>query len=128
MRLLLDTSVLIDVLRSRRERREWLGRLVRAGYSLETCAINIAEIYSGIRPGEESRTDALLSGLRRHDISVHAAEQAGAFKNLWARKGRTIGLDDMIVASVAIEQDCILVTDNQKDFPMPEIRLFEMPK
>jgi len=31
MQLLLDTSVLIDALRLRRRRRQWLAELVRAG-------------------------------------------------------------------------------------------------
>jgi predicted nucleic acid-binding protein len=128
MRLLLDTSVLIDVLRSRRGRQQWLAELVRAGHSLETSGVNVAELFSGMRPEEESRTKALLSGLQCHYISLNSAEQAGRLKNRWARKGRTLTLADTIVAAVAIEQGCALVTDNRKDFPMPELRLFEMPE
>ena len=60
MRLLLDTSVLIDALRARRERRSWLAELVRAGHSLETSALNVAEVYAGMRPAEEEQTKAFL--------------------------------------------------------------------
>jgi hypothetical protein len=38
MRLLIDTSVLIDVLRLRRGRRELLAELARGGHSLATTA------------------------------------------------------------------------------------------
>jgi predicted nucleic acid-binding protein len=55
-------------------------------------------------------------------------EMAGKFKSHWARKGRTLTLADTMVAAVAIEQNCILVTDNRKDFPMAELRLFDMPE
>jgi|SRR5579872_85357 predicted nucleic acid-binding protein len=128
MRLLLDTSVLIDVLRSRRNRRSWLAELVRAGHSLETSALNIAEVYAGMRPEEENATREFLGALRTHPITVSAAEKAGRLKNQWSRKGRTVALADTIVAATAIEQGCELITDNRKDFPMPELRLYDLPE
>jgi predicted nucleic acid-binding protein len=48
-------------------------------------------------------------------------------KNAWSRKGRTITLADAIVAAIAIEHECRLLTDNRKDFPMPEIQLYPLP-
>jgi predicted nucleic acid-binding protein len=123
MRLLLDTSVLIDALRARRARRAWLAELVRAGHSLETSALNVAEVYAGMRPEEEVRTKAFLGALLCHSITAGAAETAGRLKNQWARKGRTLTLADTMVAAVAMEQGCVLVTENRKDFPMPEVRL-----
>jgi predicted nucleic acid-binding protein len=128
MRLLLDTSVLIDTLRSRRSRRIWLAELVRAGHSLETSALNIAEVYAGMRPNEEAATKAFLGALLSHSITPAAAEAAGRLKSHWARKGRTLTLADTIVAAVAMEQGCALATDNRKDFPMPEVKLYEMPE
>jgi predicted nucleic acid-binding protein len=128
MRLLLDTSVLIDALRARRERLVWLAELVRAGHSLETSALNVAEVYAGMRPEEEDRTQAFLGALLCHSFSAAMGEMAGKFKSHWARKGRTLTLADTMVAAVAIEQNCILVTDNRKDFPMAELRLFDMPE
>lgn len=128
MRLLLDSSVLIDALRPSQKRRVWLAQLVRAGHSLETSALNIAEVYAGTRPEEEDRTSAFLGALRCHAITSEAAETAGRLKNQWARKGQTLSLADTIVAAVAIEQDCYLVTDNLKDFPMAEIRFLQIPE
>lgn len=128
MRLLLDTSVLIDALRSRRSRRPWLADLVRAGHSLETSALNIAEVYAGVRTHEEAATKAFLGALLCHSITPSAAENAGRLKSRWARKGRTLTLADTIVAAVAMEQGCSLATDNRKDFPMPELWLYELPE
>lgn len=128
MRMLLDTSVLIDALRSRRARRAWLAETVRSGHSLETSAWNVAEVYAGMRPDEEERTKAFLGALLCHPVTATAGERAGRLKNQWARRGRTLTLADTIVAAVAIEQGCVLVTDNRKDFPMPEVRLHEMPE
>jgi predicted nucleic acid-binding protein len=128
MRLLLDTSVLIDALRARRERRAWLADQLRSGHSLETSALNVAEVYAGMRPEEEMQTKAFLGALFCHPITASAGEKAGRLKNQWARKGRTLTLADTMVAAVAIEQDCALVTDNRKDFPMSEMRSYGLPE
>jgi len=63
MKILLDTSVLIDVLRNRNKRRELLTTLVEAEHTLATTVVNIAELYAGMRPREAAGTEALLGGL-----------------------------------------------------------------
>jgi predicted nucleic acid-binding protein len=127
MKLLLDTSVLIDVLRFRNQRHEWLAELVRGGHTVSTTTLNIAEIYAGMRPGEEGKTEALLASLESHELNGSEARFAGKLKSHWARKGRTLTLRDTIIAAMAIERGCALVTDNRKDFPMAEVRLYPLP-
>ncbi len=128
MRMLLDTSVLIDALRAQRGRRDWLAGLVRSGHSLETSALNVAEVYAGMRPEEKAKTKAFLGALLCHPVTASAGERAGQFKSQWSRRGRTLTLADTIVAAVAVEQGCVLVTDNRKDFPMAEVRLYDLPE
>lgn len=127
MRLLLDTSVLIDVLRARSQRREFLAGLVRSGHTLATTALNVAELYAGMRAGEEAPTENFLDALECLEFAASAARVAGRLKNLWARKGRTLTLADTIVAAIAIENRCALLTDNAKDFPMRELQLYPLP-
>jgi predicted nucleic acid-binding protein len=127
MNLLLDTSVLIDALRARNQRREFLAALVRAGHTLSTTALNIAELYSGMRPGEEPRTEAFLSGILCFGLSENSARHAGKWKFAYSQKGRTIALTDALIAAIAIEQHCQLLTDNRKDFPMPDVNLYPLP-
>jgi predicted nucleic acid-binding protein len=127
MRLLLDTSVLIDVLRSHKDRRVLLSRLARDGHSLSTTVLNIAELYAGMRSGEESTTEQFLGGLECLNLSAAEARLAGQLKNSWQKKGRTLTPSDTIVAAIAIEHRCVLLTDNRKDFPMPEISLYPLP-
>jgi predicted nucleic acid-binding protein len=128
MQLLLDTSVLIDALRMRRGRRQWLAELVRAGHTLATSALNLAEVYAGMRPEEEARTKAFLNALACLEITASVAEMAGKLRSQWARQGRTLTLADTIVAAVALEQGCPLATDNRRDFPMPRLQLYELPE
>jgi predicted nucleic acid-binding protein len=62
--LLIDTNLLIDALRNRFGRAALLDSLAKKGYVLTISAINVAEVYAGLRPGEETTTQALLDGLR----------------------------------------------------------------
>jgi len=127
MRLLLDTSVLIDVLRARKNRRELLAELVRNQHELGTTTLNIAELYAGMRDSERLATEQLLDGLRCFDLTGVSARHAGRLKNDWSKKGRTLTLSDALIASIALEQRCVLVTDNRRDFPMKELPLFPLP-
>jgi predicted nucleic acid-binding protein len=126
LKILLDTSVLIDVLRHRNQRREALAKLVRDHESLATSGLNIAELYAGMRPGEEASTEALLAGLECFDLTGNSARLAGRLKQQWSKRGRTLALADALIAAVAIEQRCALLTDNRKDFPMPELQLYSL--
>ncbi len=127
MILLLDSTVLIDALRNRRRRSDLLAELVRNGHQLTTSAINVGEVYSGMRPAEAADTEALLRYLEVFPLTAEIARNAGSLRYRWARQGRTLGLFDMIVAATALEYDLTLVTDNRKDFPLPELKLFNMP-
>jgi predicted nucleic acid-binding protein len=79
-----------------------------------------------MRPSEETKTEALLSGLELYELTGSSARLAGKLQNTWARKGHTLTLADTIVAAIAIERGCALLTDNRKDFPMPEVRLYPL--
>jgi predicted nucleic acid-binding protein len=128
MRLLLDTSVLIDVLRFRHGRRELLADLARGANTLGTTALNVAELHAGMRAGDEARTEDFLEGLECYELTPAAGRLAGSLKNKYARKGRTLTLADTIIAAIAMERGCMLMTDNRKDFPMPGLECYELPK
>jgi predicted nucleic acid-binding protein len=125
--LLVDTSVLIDVLRAQKQRRKYLAQAVREGHTLVTTALNVAELYAGMWEPEVRSTEALLAGLECIDVSGTIARLAGKLKRDWAQKGRTLTLADTIVAATAIERNCPLLTNNRRDFPMPKINLLSIP-
>jgi predicted nucleic acid-binding protein len=124
MDIVLDTSVLIDALRLRHKRRELLARLVAEGHHLATTALNIAEVYAGMRAGEESRTAFFLESLDCFAVDSAAGKRGGLLRSEWAKRGRTLTLADTVIAALAIQNGCSLFTDNRKDFPMPEITLY----
>ncbi len=124
MKLLLDTTVLIDALRGREDRRRLLAELVESGYGLAISAMNVGEVYAGMRADEAVRTDAFLSSLECYPVTRGVAQKAAALKSAWAVRGRTLTLADMIVAATALEHGLTLMTDNRKDFPMPNMSFY----
>jgi predicted nucleic acid-binding protein len=127
MILLLDSTVIVDVLRGSNQRRRKLAVLVEHGHLLATSSLNIAEIYAGMRSGEEPRATAFLDSLRCFPITKPIARLAGTLKMQWAAKGHTLSIDDMFVAATALEHDLPLVTDNRKHFPVHGLRFHPLP-
>ena len=128
MRYLLDSSVLIDLINDRRGRRALIASLVRRGDIFQTTAINVAEVFAGMRVNEEFNTTAVLAKFDSFDITSRVARKGGTIKSFWSTKGKTLELPDCLVAAVAIEEELVLMTDNHRHFPMPELVLFDWPK
>ena len=124
---LLDTSVIIDTLNSKRGRRDLLLGLVKQGHLLACCSINVTEVYAGMRPKEQTATEEFLRSLEYYHLSWPVARLAGLLNRDHARKGTTITVSDASVAAVAIAHQLTLMTDNVKDFPMKELSLYSLP-
>jgi tRNA(fMet)-specific endonuclease VapC len=124
---LLDTSVLIDVLRGVRGRAEELADLVEEGHLLACSVLTVAEIHAGMRSRERAATAALLDSLETYDVTRPIAERAGLLRRTWAARGRTLALIDLLIASTALDLGLVLVTDNARDFPMKELQLHASP-
>jgi len=127
MTLLLDSTVLIDVLPERPSRRALLADLARRGERLTTASINVGEVYSGLFPAEEIKAKVLLDQVKVYPLTTEIARAAGSLRYVWARKGRILGLNDMIVAATALEYGLTVMTDNRKDFPIPDLKFFDLP-
>jgi predicted nucleic acid-binding protein len=124
---LLDTSVIIDALNRKRNRWQLLASLVEAGETLACSAVTVAEIYAGLRPRESAATEIFLEGLEHYSLDWELARYAGLLKNEWARKGRTLAIADVLIAATALAHKLVLMTDNRKDFPMPQLVLYPLP-
>lgn len=116
MRIFLDSTEFINFLRADPSTFAVFNKLLVSGYPLVTSAINIAEVYSGIRPRELEVWQELLGELEVYPVTLEIGRHAGELRNSAARKGRTLTLDDMIVAATCLAYDCVLLADNRKDF------------
>ena len=125
-RVLLDTTVLIDVLRGRPAADRLLA--LRAEQHVPwTCAINVEEVWRGLRDGEERAARRLFDGLRIAPLTRAEGERAGTWRREFASRGQTLAHSDCLVAAAAVSVGARLATGNTKDFPMPEIELDHWP-
>ena len=124
--LLLDTNVIVDALRQPNGRHTFIEDLLDQGQPLASCPITVTEIYAGMRVSEEKPTRAFMRSLLFLSITQDIAEHAGRMKAQYARRGQTISLQDATIAAVCLAYGALL-TENVKDFPMPELRLYSLP-
>lgn len=75
-----------------------------------------------MRPNEAKVTEELLRTLDCVDISFSIARHAGTLRKTWNARGFALSLADAMIAATAIDHQCTLMTDNQKHFPMPELK------
>ncbi|MCC6139885.1 MAG: type II toxin-antitoxin system VapC family toxin [Nitrospira sp.] len=120
-KIVLDTDVLIDLLRGRDAIRVFLQNV--ADRFVPCCSVvSVAELYAGMRPEEEKATCALLDGLVIYPVTHRVAEAAGRFKK--RSTSRRLELADCLIAATAFIEGATLATGNVKDYPMPEITVF----
>jgi predicted nucleic acid-binding protein len=125
--LLLDSCVIFDTLNGKRARAEYLQQQLEAGHLLACCLVNITEVYAGLRDHESARTERFLASLQFLPVTTEIAKAAGLLKREWAEKGRTLAYPDITIAAVAQFYGTPLLTDNKKDFPMPQLDLYPLP-
>ena len=119
MRLVLDTSVLIDHLRGRPPAAtEIIPRAIGRGDELWSCHVVRAEVLAGMRPTEEPATRDLLRLITWVDVDESLSEAAGALGRLYLRSHSGIEVADLLVAALAQHLDAELKTTNVKHFPM----------
>jgi predicted nucleic acid-binding protein len=95
MTYLLDSTVLIDVLNDRSGRPQFLAELSRQDGLLACCALNVTEIYMGMRAGEGAKTEKLLRSLEFYPVTWEIAQLAGELFREWRQKGHTLSYTDV---------------------------------
>lgn len=98
--------------------------LEASGVPTYCTAVGWAEIYAGIRPGEEPLTQAFFDSRGEIVLDGPVGQRAGAYL---ARYGRShaVELADALVAAAATTSGVRLWTLNRKHYPMPDIRFYE---
>ena len=122
--MLLDSDVVIEVLRGKKAVVALLLSLEASGVPTYCCAVTWAEIFAGIRPGEEALTEAFLASRGEVVIDAAAGRRAGSYL---ARYGRSHGVEiaDAFVAAAAATSGLRLWTLNRRHYPMRDLVLHE---
>lgn len=124
---LLDTTVLIDLLRGRPGTVRRLSELRREGTVPWTCAVNIEEVARGLRDDEVERARRLVGGLRLAPLGRDEGLEAGAWRRRFAARGVTLSQADCLIAAAARGVDATLVTGNPRHFPMQGVHVEHWP-
>jgi predicted nucleic acid-binding protein len=125
-RLLLDTTVLIDLSKNFGDVLTSLNAAVASGGILGVCAISVAEFLAGVPVPQRGQWERWIADFEYWDISREAAVLAGVFRFDLARQGRALQIPDALMAATAVVTDSALVTNNVKDYPMPNLRLLRL--
>jgi predicted nucleic acid-binding protein len=125
--VLLDTTVLIDVLRGRSAAVAKLRGVRASGDVPYTCAINVEEVVRGLRPSEEVEAQRLFAGLIQAPLGLAEGHRAGEWRRRFAQRGRTVSQADCLIAASALAIGARLATGNPLDFPMTELAIDHWP-
>jgi predicted nucleic acid-binding protein len=125
--VLLDTTVLIDVLRGRGTAVARLRALRASGDLPCTSAINVEEVVRGLRGAEEVEAERLFAGLIEAPLGLAEGRRAGEWRRRYARRGTTLSQADCLIAAAALSVGARLATGNPHDFPMTEVTVEHWP-
>lgn len=125
-RIVLDTTVLIDVLRGYPASQR-ITLLRRSRCQLWVTPISIEELWRGVRRGEETHLVQLTEALRLAPIDRLSAQIAGEWRRKHAEKGVTLHQADCLIAAAAHRVGARLATGNPADFPMQGILVEHWP-
>ena len=121
--VLLDSDVVIEILRGRRKIVDLAIELETSGVPTYCTAISWAEIYAGLRPGEETLTEAFFEARGEVVLDAATGRHAGAFLARYAKSHR-LEIADALIAAAAVTSGLRLWTLNRRHYPMPEVEFY----
>ena len=111
----IDSDVLIDYLR---DQPQAVAFLEGSEQTLAVSAITVAELYAGVRDGEERhQLDAFFGAFTVLPLALGPAKRAGLWRRQYGPSHGT-GLADALIAASAEAAGATLVTLNRRHFPM----------
>ena len=126
MRLLLDTTILIDALRNR-PAADRVRALRETSDVPWICAVNVEEVIRGTGDGDAAIVARFLQGLHVAPLDRAEGERAGRWRRDYAREGIALSQADCLIAAAAVGVGAKLATGNPKHFPMPDLDVEHWP-
>ncbi len=122
---LLDTTVLIDLLRGNEKAADFLDAAVAEKTPLYVSVISAMELVAGCRDkAEVDKAKHLISDFPLVQVSPAASAQAYELVLSYS-KSHGLSIPDALIAATAIAQDVELATDNERHFGMiPGLKVF----
>lgn len=113
--ILLDTNILIDLLRGKPEAEAFILRFPAPP---TLSVVTVTELRAGARAAAETaRINAILASYTISPVSLEIAERAGALLKQY-RASHAVDTVDGVIAATALIEGLPLATLNLKHFPM----------
>jgi tRNA(fMet)-specific endonuclease VapC len=120
-RVVIDTDILIDLLRNTGKIVDSISEMERKGYLLATTVINAFELLYGAyrsknRQKNLASTKTLLKRLVVLKMGLTSAQNAGRTYAELEREGQSIGPRDAMIGAIALTKGYSLATRNTEHF------------
>lgn len=115
----LDSDILIGILRNDEDAVRMSHKIDEEG-GASTTSVNAFEILTGARLSAKQKnmdeSEKILAKLSILNFDEKSADRASQIFEELTKSGKMIGLKDVFIASIAIENGLKLLTRNTKDF------------
>lgn len=121
---LLDSDIVIDYLAKREKAVSIIDEIIKF-YLPAASVLTEIEVKIGLKDAQMPKVNRFFNSLKIIPVDTEIAHLSIEFIRSWAKKGKTLHLADSCIAATAVRNNLILITNNKKDYPMKELRLFQ---
>lgn len=114
--MILDSDVLIEILRGNVRCARWVAAQASTGEALRYSPVSRAEVGAGLRPREEDQVAALFVGLDPMTIDATTGELAGERLRRY-RHSHALELGDALIGASVTQHGERLATFNRRHYP-----------
>ena len=113
----LDSDIIIDFLRGKERAVKYIES-VRGSSRVVTTVINAFELYYGaLKYGKDvEKLDKFFQSLEVLPFTASEVKRAAEIEAYLESRGEVIGLKDVLISSIAMNNNCAVVTGNVKHF------------
>lgn len=124
-RILADTSVWIEFFKAGSKTGDTLAALL-AGSTACTCGVVLFELMQGIKSEtEKAAILSMLSELTYFEMSATLWQKAAGLSQTLKKKGLTLPLSDIFIASIAIANNLSIFTLDKHFEQIPGVQIYK---
>lgn len=101
-----------------------IGAVTKTGIPVYCCSVSWAEVYAGLRAGEEATTDAFFAARSAVAIDAAMGRKAGGYLARY-RRSHGLQIGDALIAGAASTIGLHLWTLNRRHYPMDDVRFWD---
>lgn len=118
--VLLDSDVVIEILRGRSDVTQAAEELARSGVPTYCTPITWAEVFAGARPGEDTAIQAFFDARGEVVLDAATGRRAGTYLARYSRS-HGVAIADALIAAAASTAGLRLWTRNRRHYPMDDV-------